>query len=104
MLEVSQSTKNLKETSSVFSPGRQSQTTMMKTSTSGFLQTLTAEEAVKKTKMREAKMMLGLLRNEDIRNSKIQKQDDQYRRFMLRLEEKKRESESLAKRKNEERR
>jgi hypothetical protein len=62
---------------------------MMKTSCSGFFSLRASknqDDAVKKTKMREAKVMIGLLKGEEIRSEKIQQQDVQYKNFLIRME------------------
>jgi hypothetical protein len=105
-MEQSMSVRNLKDRS-LMSPTIGSKSTMMKTTTSGFFSTkdqALAAETLKKTKMREAKMMLGLLKNEEIRSNKVHKQDDQYKRFLQRMEENNRLQEKTLKDKNEKRR
>lgn len=46
-------------------------TQMMKTSASGFFTPVKGQDAVKKSKIREAKVMIGLLKNEEIRSHQV---------------------------------
>lgn len=60
---------------------------VMRTSTSGFF-SMKADDQLQKSKMREAKVMIGLLRNEEIRSVKIKQQDEQFSNFLVRMQEK----------------
>jgi hypothetical protein len=73
----------------------------MKTSASGFFTPSQMSDDVKKTKIREAKVMIGLLKNEEIRSQQVKEQDKQYRNFIQRMIEKEEENKKLQTEQNE---